>query len=89
MSRKSHLLVLRYRHFYTAKNNGKEKILTNIIKFIYVFKNGNPVMLGIILKLVLQEEDDTKISFSERYNFPPILWCQVTYLPIKICEYYN
>ena len=54
MSGKSHLLVLRYRHFYTAKNNGKEKILTDIIKFISIFKNCKPVMFGIILKLQLQ-----------------------------------
>ena len=27
------------RHFYTAKNNGNEKILTDIIKFISIFKN--------------------------------------------------
>ena len=39
ISRKSHLLVLRYRHFYTAKNYGKEKILTDIIKFISNYKN--------------------------------------------------
>ena len=81
ISRKSHLLVLRCRHFHTDKNNGKEKILTNIIKFISIFRNCNPAMFGIISKLELQEEEDIKISFSERYNFPPKIF--------KICEYYN
>ena len=51
MSGKSHLLVLRYRHFYTAKNKVNKKILTDIMKFI---ENGNSGMFGIILKLVLQ-----------------------------------
>ena len=55
MSGKLYLLVLRYRHFYTAKNKVNKKILTDIIKFISIFKkNGNSGMFGIILKLVLQ-----------------------------------
>ena len=55
MSGKSYLLVLRYRHFYTAKNKGNKKILTDIIKFISILENSNPHIFGIILKLVLQE----------------------------------
>ena len=55
MSGKLHLLVLRYRHFYTAENIGNKKILTKVIKFISILENCNPGMFGIILKLVLQE----------------------------------
>ena len=54
MSRKLHLLVLRYRHFYAAKNEVNKKILTDIIKFISILENGNSGIFGIILKLVLQ-----------------------------------
>ena len=54
MSGKSHLLVLRYGHFYTARNKENKKILTNIIKFISILENDNSGMFGIILKLVLQ-----------------------------------
>ena len=52
MSGKSHSLVLRYRHFYTAKNKGNKKILTNIIKCIFILENCNPDIFGIILKLI-------------------------------------
>ena len=49
MSGKLHLLVLRYRHFYTAiKNKVNKNILTGIIKFISILENGNSSMLGII-----------------------------------------
>ena len=51
MSRKLHLLVLRYGHFYTAKNKGNKKILKNKIKFISILENCNPGMFGIILTL--------------------------------------
>ena len=54
MSGKWHLLVLRYRHFYTAENKVTKKILTDIIKFISILENGNSGRFGIILKLVLQ-----------------------------------
>ena len=54
MSGKLHLLILRYRHFYAAKNKVNKKILTDIIKFIYILENGNSGMFGTILKLVLQ-----------------------------------
>ena len=54
MSGKLHLLVLRYRHFYTAKNKVNKKILTKIIKFISILENSKSGMFGIILKLVLQ-----------------------------------
>ena len=54
MSGKSNLLVLRYRHFYTAKNKINKKILTDIIKFISILENGNSGIFGIILKLVLK-----------------------------------
>ena len=50
-----HVLVLRYRHFYTAKNKVNKKILSGIIKFISIVENGNSGMFRIILKLVLQE----------------------------------
>ena len=80
MSGKLHLLVLRYIHFYTATNKENKKILTDIIKFISILENGNSGIFGIISKLVCKEEDYIKISFSMRSNFPPILWCQVTYM---------
>ena len=49
-----HLLVLRYRHFYTAKNKVNKKILTDVIKFISILENDNSGVFVIILKLVLQ-----------------------------------
>ena len=52
MSKKFHLLVLSYRHFYIAKKKVNKKISTDI-KFISILENGNSGMFGIILKLVL------------------------------------
>ena len=78
MSGKLHLLVLRYRHFYTAKNKVNKKILTDVIKFISILENFNSGVFVVILKFC-KEEDYIKISFSLRCNFPPILPCQVTY----------
>ena len=73
MSGKSHLIVLRYRHFYTAKSKGNKKILTDIIKFISILENGNSGIFGIILKASFAKKKDyIKISFSLRCNFPPI-----------------
>ena len=82
MSGKSHLLVLRYRHFYTAKNKVNKKILTDIIKLIIILENYNPGMCCIIIKLVMMEEDDIKIRFLVRCNFSPILQCQITFVVI-------
>ena len=48
------ILGVRYRYFYTAKNNGNKKTLADIIKFISVLENCNPGLFSIILKLVLQ-----------------------------------
>ena len=44
MSEKSRLLVLRYRHFYTAKIKVYKNIMTDIIKFISILENGKSGM---------------------------------------------
>ena len=94
ISGKSHLLVLRYRHFYTAKNKGNEKILTNIIKFISILQNCNPGMFGFILKLELQERGGcwnqlfNEMQLSTHFVVPGHIYtCIYTEKLISFCNY--
>ena len=81
MSRKLHLLVLRYRHFYTAEKIVNKKTLTGIIKFISILKNGNSGMFGIILKLVLQGR-----GLHQNYLFMEMQLSTHFVVPGHICD---
>ena len=67
MSGKSQLLVLRYRHFYTAKNKVNYKTLTYIIKFIFILKNGNSGMFVSFKASFARNRIISKLIFIEMH----------------------
>ena len=89
MNGKLHLLVLRYRHFHTAKNIVNKKILTDIIKFISIFKNRNSGMFGIILKLGLhgrrlcQNELFIEMQLSTHFVVPGHIYRRLEHKHVK------
>ena len=70
MSGKSHLLVLRYRHFYTAKSKGNKKILTNI-NLLSILENVILAYLVSFKASIARKRMKLKLAFQWDVTFHP------------------